>query len=490
MARQFQESELRDWRSEAERLSASKNLLYFRQQVGLGFDKKRLSTLEKEAVKHYGVFIKRFGRQPEVLFNLCAFEIGFSKTYRLYLKLSDLRTTKMVDRRHKVNGVPVNWGSWRQFAAGTDDSKARKGVFDTFLGKSPILAPAIRARFDGFARSMSELGTDVLSNYLMTEGIEYQRLISFVDNLGNNLRSAFRESLKRYSKEILGRDAKYYDDFYFFRSRVFRKYAESFLPRVDPVSRVVRTMAEMGLDARKVKVDSVDRKGKSASAFCFGIRVPTDVRISYRKSNPLENFTGIFHEMGHGVHFSSVARDRLFEDKYGVPMGVAEIFSIFFENLMHDKDYLEHKLGLPEAVASDLVERFMFNDHFFVTFYSANSLMKLRYWHDGLSIDEATRLYVELTAKYMGIKYPGEYWLLHHVMPDYPLYSPSYLLAAVRALELKEALTSRFGQRYWQEKGSGQFLLELMTPGRGIELGRFSKLDPGPYVKYLTGTAG
>jgi hypothetical protein len=485
---QVKAAQLQVWRREAERITVGKNLLYFRQGVGLKFDKRRLARLEKETLRHDKAFVRKFGGQPDVLFNLCALEIGYSETYKLYLRLFDTRTTKVVTKKYKVNGAAVNWGSWRQFASGPDDSRARKDVFDAFLRRSSLLAPIVRARFDGFAKSMAALGTDPLANYLAMEGISYPRLISLVEGLGSSLRPAFTKSLGRLSREILGRDADYYDDFYFFRSRVFRKYAENFLPRVDPFAQIVRTMAEMGLDASRVKVDSADRKGKSASAFCVAIKVPTDVRISYRKANPLDNFTGIFHETGHGIHACSAARDAPYEDKYGVPMGVAEIFSIFFENLMHEEEYLQHKLGLSEDVALDLVDRFRFNDQFFTTFYSANSILKLGYWHDGLSMSEATKRYSELTEKYMSIRYPGEYWLLHHVMPDYPLYSPSYLLAAVRASELRKTLISRVGERYWQEKGSGKFLLELMKPGRGIELERFSKLDTGPYVEAVSGT--
>jgi oligoendopeptidase F len=213
--------------------------------------------------------------------------------------------------------------------------------------------------------------------------------------------------------------------------------------------------------------------------------VPSDVRISYRKSNPLEDFSGIFHEFGHGIHFSSIGAGQSCWNRYYVSMGVAEIFSIFFEGLLHDRRYLRDELGLSEEVASDLMSRFTFNQLFFVTFYSANSMMKLRYWHDALSMDEATRLYAELTERYMGIRYPGEYWYLHHVLPEYILYSPSYLLAAVRANELVETLRSRFGEKYWRDPGSGGFLMELMRVGREIPLDRFSHLDVNSYVRLL-----
>ena len=482
-------SELHNWTREAERVIEAKNLLYFRQGVGLKYDKRKLSRLEAQTVSHSKEFVSLFGKKPETLFLISALEIGYASTLKLYLKLDETRMSKIVSNEHKVNGAPVNWGSWRQFAASTDDSMARKKVFDTFLRKTSLLAPIVKARFDGIARAMSGLGTDPLSNYLSLERIKYETLANLVDNLGRVLKPQFRESLARYSREILGRDAEYFDDFYFFRARVFRKYQKAPPTRVDPISQIVRTMEGMGLDARRVKVDSANRKAKSPSAFCAFIKIPSDVRISYRKSNPLEDLTGVFHEFGHGIHASSIDPSTSFGDKHGIPMGIAEIFSTFFEILMHDENYLKFKLGVPDAVSRDLANRFRFTNLFFVTFYAANSTMKLRYWHDQLSISEASRMYADMTEKYMGIRYPGEYWLLHHVMPDSALYSPSYVLAAVRAFELKSAITSRFGERFWEDKGSGKFLLELMAPGRGIRLEKFSKLDTGPFVSSLKAAA-
>ena len=486
MVQRPQRDGLQAWRREAEKINVAQALLYFRQQAGLSFDRRELDRLEKRAIQHYKAFVTGFGRSPEVLFNISSLEIAASKTYKLHLKLSNLRMTKIASRRYKVNGAPVNWGSWRQFASGTDDSKARKEVFDDFLQKSSALAPTVRSRFDAIARSMSELGTDPLANYLASEGIEYDRLVSLIDALGRRIRPAFGESLARFSQEILGRASEYYDDLYFFRARVFRKYAGNFLPKVDPVGQIVGTMAKMGLDARAVKVDDANRKGKSPSAFCFPIRIPSDVRIAYRRANPLEDFTGIFHEMGHGIHFSSILGRAPYEDKYGISKGVAETFSLYFESLLHDKDYLQHGLGLSELVASDLADRFRFVEQFTMTFYAANAIMKLRYWKDRLSVDEASKLYSDLTAKYMGVRYPGEYWLLHHMMPEDILYTPAIPVATVRAFELKCALSSMFGQRPWQEKGAGQFLLELMRPGRRIQLDRFSRLDPSPFIRSLT----
>ncbi len=481
---------LDSWTKEAESIETAKNLLYFKQLVGLKYDKRRLASLETRTRTHYARYLRTHDREdgPRGLFLMAVAAVGMAVTYRQLLKLQEAKATKVVSRDFKFGGAPVNWGSWRQFAASTDDSASRKKVFDDFVEKSSVLAPLVQKRFEAYKALLSRYGTDPLSAYLEHEGIPYDRLTSMVERLGELARAPFRDSLSRYSSEIIGRPAEYYDDYYFFRGRVFRKYAATLPTKERPIGKVVKTMKRMGLDASRIFVDDEDRKGKNASAFCAGIKIPTDVRISYRKANPFEDFSSVFHEFGHGIHFSSIDPRASFSDRYGVANGVAEIFSIFFEGLMHERLFLTSELGLPEDIARDILERYRFNSLFFATFYAANSTMKLRYWHDAPPFETLDGLYSDLTERFLGIRYPGAYWKLHHVMPDYIVYSPSYLVAAVRALELRNALAARFGEAYWREKESGKAVLELMRPGQSLDLG-FSRLDEAAYVKSLSAAA-
>jgi len=479
------------WMKEAESLETAKNLLYFKQLVGLKFDKKRLASLESKSKSHYTRYLRTHGPEtdgPRGLFLMSVGSVGMAATYKQLLELYEARATKVVSREFKFGGAPVNWGSWRQFAASTDDSVARKSVFDDFVLKSSVLAPLVQKRFETYRALTAQFGTDPLSAYLEHEGVPYDRLMSMVQRLGELARAPFRESLSRYSSEIIGRPAEYYDDYYFFRNRVFRKYAARLPTKEKPVGKVVKTMKLMGLDASKIVVDDADRKGKNTSAFCSGIKIPADVRISYRKANPFEDFSSVFHEFGHGIHFSSIDPRAAFSDRYGVANGVAEIFSIFFEGLMHERLFLTAELGLPEDVAHDILERYRFNSLYFATFYAANSTMKLRYWHDEPAFETLDELYSDLTERFLGIRYPGAYWKLHHVMPDYILYSPSYLIAAVRALELRNSLAARFGEAYWRERESGEAVLELMRPGQSLDLS-FSRLDEAAYVRSLSPAA-
>jgi len=477
---------LDSWTREAESIETAKNLLYFKQLVGLKFDKRRLASLESRTRTHYARYLRSHGLEdgPRGLFLMAVAAVGMAVTYKQLLKLHEAKATKVVSGEFKFGGAPVNWGSWRQFAASTDDSAARKTVFDDFIEKSSVLAPLVQKRFEAYRALLLQYGTDPLSAYLEHEGISYDRLTSMVQRLGELARAPFRESLSRYSSEIMGRPAEYYDDYYFFRNRVFRKYAARLPTKEKPIGKIAKTMKGMGLDASKIVVDDADRKGKNASAFCAGIKIPADVRISYRKANPFEDFSSVFHEFGHGIHFSSIDPRASFSDRYWVANGVAEIFSIFFEGLMHERLFLTSELGLPEDVARDILERYRFNSLFFATFYAANSTMKLRYWHDAPAFETLDGLYSDLTERFLGIRYPGAYWKLHHVMPDYILYSPSYLIAAVRALELRNSLAARFGEAYWRERESGKGVLELMRPGQSLDLS-FSRLDEAAYVESL-----
>jgi hypothetical protein len=122
---------------------------------------------------------------------------------------------------------------------------------------------------------------------------------------------------------------------------------------------------------------------------------------------------------------------------------------------------------------------------FFVAFYAANSLMKIAFQEKTLTMDQASELYARLYMEFVGFDIPGEYWQLHHVMPDYDLYSPSYLIAAVRKAELIRKLRGKLGEDWWDSPETGSYLKQIMSPGANIDLDEFSKLDTAPFLKPL-----
>jgi hypothetical protein len=122
---------------------------------------------------------------------------------------------------------------------------------------------------------------------------------------------------------------------------------------------------------------------------------------------------------------------------------------------------------------------------FFVTFYSANALMKSSFWKNHLSIEASNLLYSKLVKDFTGIEIPGAYWMLHHILPEAIMYVPSYLFAAVRAKELDVHLQNIFGETWWKHKESGKYLQQIMSPGAEIDLSIFSKLDSDIFLKEI-----
>jgi hypothetical protein len=188
------------------------------------------------------------------------------------------------------------------------------------------------------------------------------------------------------------------------------------------------------------------------------------------------------------MHASSVDPDMEYWNKYKISMGIAEIFSTFFERLTKNSQYI-HSLSASgkanKIVIDKLIARTHFMELFFVTFYTANSLMKLEYWQQNLSVAKACQVYSKLIKEYTEFEVPGEYWLLHHILPESIMYVPSYLLAAVRAAELEAYLRNKFGDMWWREKEAGKSLREIMRPGAAIDLSLFSRVDSSTFLNEI-----
>jgi hypothetical protein len=88
--------------------------------------------------------------------------------------------------------------------------------------------------------------------------------------------------------------------------------------------------------------------------------------------------------------------------------------------------------------------------------------------------------------EYTGFEIPGEYWMLHHILPDAIMYVPSYLIAAVRAVELDRHLQDRFGEKWWTQVETGKYIREIIQPGAAINLSEFSRLDSRLFMNELT----
>ena len=470
---------LAQWCQIDERIYIAESDERYKQYAGLPHSERVIEQMAEMKAVSAKIFLGSFS-QPRELFLSSLENIADSSTKKLELKLYNLRNQKIVSSRYRFGDAPVNWSTWRQFNRAQKAPARRKQVFDEFIAKTNHISPVISERFSQMGKTYAEYSGKKLSpldGYLQNEKMSYSQLIEFVKSMGREAKKPFQEALASMSKKVLGRDAEYYDDFYFFRNKVYADLEKGFAG-IDPTEQVRRTLEGMQFDLSHINFDTEDRKNKYPSPICFFVHVPFDIRVLYKSESPYFDLQGCYHEMGHAVHASAINPNADYWNRYSFSMGVAEIFSIFFERLTKNRRYLSSSIGIrDERVLEEIEERNRFMELFFVTFYTANSLMKAEFWRKKLSMEKASDLYAKLYEEYTGLQMPREYWMLHHILPDAIMYVPSYLLAAVRAAELEHHLQGRFGEEWWVEAAAGKHIRETMEPGAGIDLSRFSRLD-------------
>lgn len=484
---------LKEWCEIDEILYSAETNEQYLQFAGYDYDKKNIENLSKMKFLISEIFVRSFSK-PRILFLSSIENISESKTKTLELKLHDLRGTKIKSRYFKFNGKQVNWNNWRQFNSCENDNNKRKIVFDEFIKKTKYISPVINLRFKRIREIYSNFSDKInensrktfnpLDGYLISEKITFSELRVLVSELGQRARARFQSELNCGSK-LIGKDPEYYDDFYFFRNRIFSGIEKYFL-KINPVTTVKKTLRSIGFDFSKIHFDTNDRPNKYPSPICFFVKVPSDIRVLYKNESPYFNLQSCYHETGHAIHASSINPDLNYWEKYKFSMGIAEIFSILIERLTKNPLYLKDIGITNDKVLCELVSKNNFMELFFVVFYTANSLMKMEFWNRNLTIYETSRLYEKLIKKYMGLEVPGEYWMLHHILPESIMYVPSYMLAAIRAAELERYLINRFGERWWNDPVAGKKVREIMSKGGTINLNEFSRLDQNIFMKEIT----
>jgi hypothetical protein len=220
---------LKEWCEIDEILYSAETNEQYLQFAGYDYDKKNIENLSKMKFLISEIFVRSFSK-PRILFLSSIENISESKTKTLELKLHDLRGTKIKSRYFKFNGKQVNWNNWRQFNSCENDNNKRKIVFDEFIKKTKYISPVINLRFKRIREIYSNFSDKInensrktfnpLDGYLISEKITFSELRVLVSELGQRARARFQSELNCGSK-LIGKDPEYYDDFYFFRNRIF-----------------------------------------------------------------------------------------------------------------------------------------------------------------------------------------------------------------------------------------------------------------------------
>ena len=233
--------------------------------------------------------------------------------------------------------------------------------------------------------------------------------------------------------------------------------------KIEPSAREV--CASMGLDLSaegRVRLDIEDRPLKSPRAFCASIRVPEEVYLVIRPRGGYDDYSAFWHELGHALHFAGVAADAPFEWKRLGDNSVTEGFAMLFDHLLLEPLWLVDALG---GEASDYAA-FLAHHALFELYMLRRYAAKIDYeltLHQGADLTGKDDAYREKLSSATGVEYPRISYL-DDVDPFF--YCANYLRAWMLQAQMAEVLKTKFGERWWANRESGGFLMEIWRDGQ------------------------
>ena len=251
-----------------------------------------------------------------------------------------------------------------------------------------------------------------------------------------------------------------YDTAPLFRNERFDRYftADSMLPTL------YETYSKMGIDIKamsNLKIDSEVRDTKNPRAVCYPIEVPGDVRLSIKPIGGFDDYSALFHEVGHGLHYAST-KENAFEFKYLGEPTVTENFAFLSEYLLSNQAWLRLHTKMPVNVQKDFLRFQAFYRLYFIRRYSAKFLYEMQL-HDGAP--NPGILYSTLQSKAIGCQQIPSDRERYLVDVDPLFYSASYLRAWFLEAQLNARLTRDFGVNWFENPSAGVYLRSLWADG-------------------------
>ena len=244
------------------------------------------------------------------------------------------------------------------------------------------------------------------------------------------------------------------------RNKQFDKY----FPESSMIDAVKKTYAGLGVDIDRQKnltIDSDKRPTKNPRAVCYAIDIPSDVRLSIKPIGGYDDYSALFHEMGHGQHYANTKENAL-EFKYMGEWTVTENYAFLSQYLLANQAWLRLHTTMPIPALKDFVRFQAFYRLYFVRRYAAKVLYELEL-HSGVNSPQ-TR-YVELQSAAIGFNTLPSDEKRYLADIDALYYSASYLRAWLLEAQLNAALIKEFGVNWFENPRAGERLRSLWAKG-------------------------
>lgn len=226
-------------------------------------------------------------------------------------------------------------------------------------------------------------------------------------------------------------------------------------------------LSRLGIDLSAVKLQVRDNLAFGGQS--IAVRIPSDVRVTLRRRAGARFYATMLHELGHAFAATQVTTERAVYKGYewvpglfepGFDEGFAEVFS-----LLLDEPEVHEQLGL-RRIERVLLVRYRRWSHLLGLRRLAARIQfeRAAYRRPERDLDRLSLDY-ERRVQRLAVKDDTEpIWATSSLLPAYPVYIQSYLLAMMMSAQVMSAWKQQLGAR-WFSSEAAPWLARLVEEG-------------------------
>ncbi|MDB4906485.1 MAG: hypothetical protein JWO05_1269 [Gemmatimonadetes bacterium] len=286
--------------------------------------------------------------------------------------------------------------------------------------------------------------------------------------------------------DIAAGDATRSDALSLFRARQF----DDGFPARAMESSILGQVGEMGIDSLaegRIRLDTGEREGKRARAFCAPVRVPEEVYLVLRPHGGQGDWTTFLHELGHALHFAYMRAELPFEYRWLGDNSVTEGYAMLFDHLMHDGGWVRRYTELSPTRLPEYHHSEGFSELHMLRRYCAKLVYEVAMYDGSVPWRSVPDLYVETLTAATTFRYSRADAF---VDVDPRFYAARYLRAWQLQALLTETLRERFDEDWWRNPRCGPWMVAELFGEAQRELAHEQaarvtgkKLDFAPLVR-------
>lgn len=235
--------------------------------------------------------------------------------------------------------------------------------------------------------------------------------------------------------------------------------------REDLTHAVTRCLGDLGLSANaegRITVDSELRPGRDASASCFELRVPDQIRLLLTPEMGFDAYAGWLSAWGIAIHRAHVGRALPFVERRLGDRSVFNAVGLLFESFLLDEGWLKRYLRLTAIQAREAARAF-----------ASRQLLQLRraaglalYSNEAISRGSWSSLadeYMPRMAGALGVEVPRGQTLF-----EIDVWGDRLVKLDAFALEhaMRGHLQERFNEDFWRNPATGRWIVDLASRGQ------------------------